>query len=78
MTDKSKQDGGPAFPFSTHMSGAYIPGMSLRQWYAGMALIGYMARGWENLPMNFTKDHVARECLEQADAMIARSNEGDE
>ncbi len=33
---KSKDDGGPAFP--NYFNGTYHGGMSLRDWFAGMAL----------------------------------------
>jgi len=42
----SKNDGGPAFPFSTRdldgtqMIGVQYSGMSLRDWFAGQALVG--------------------------------------
>lgn len=43
-----KPDGGPAFPNITpDMLVDGGPGMSLRQWYAGMALCGLMNAGWE-------------------------------
>lgn len=35
-------DGGPAFPIPSG-EGPYIPGMSLRQWYAGLAMQGFAA-----------------------------------
>lgn len=37
-----KPDGGPAFPYPHYEH--QDPGMSLRDWFAGMALIGLMAR----------------------------------
>lgn len=36
------EDGGPAFPVGNAQYG-YVRGMSLRQWYAGMALQGLLA-----------------------------------
>ncbi len=38
MTEQPK-DGGPAFPIETTAT-PYAPGMSLRDWFAGQALIG--------------------------------------
>ena len=44
---EAKQDGGPAFPSVGEGFGnpTYsAPGMSLRQWYAGMAMQGLLVR----------------------------------
>lgn len=41
MTD-TPDDGGPAFPISD-ASGPVQPGMSLRDWFAGQALVGMNA-----------------------------------
>lgn len=45
MTEKKIEDGGPAFPSEQGCTDqgwnqTYAPGMSLREWYAGQALIG--------------------------------------
>ncbi len=40
---ETKDDGGPVFPqrdLQPHEAGVFYEGMSLRQWYAGQALIG--------------------------------------
>jgi len=61
-----KDDGGPAFPCGNTPSEA--DGMSLRDWFAGMALSGILARGG-------TKDEDgaetnAMDAYASADAML--------
>lgn len=65
-------DGGPAFPFVTLRS--FAPGMSLRNWYAGMALQGICAASWN--AMNNPEETV-RASFRMADAMIAESNKNE-
>ena len=67
-----KNDGGPAFPIgdqSLHPLLIVAPSMacmSLRQWYAGMALQGMLANP------NWTDDECAAHyAFEYADSMIA-------
>lgn len=36
-------DGGPAFPTPENKFGEYTPGLSLRDWFAGQALAGWLA-----------------------------------
>jgi len=63
MEDKmSKPDGGPAFPDEG------IPGMTLRDWFAGMAMTGMHTNVKLN---NDSTGHIALEAYTQADAMIA-------
>jgi hypothetical protein len=67
-------DGGPAFPQEIVPAGRdFHEGMSLRQWYAGVALA---ALNWTNLPIedHFAKE-VARSAFMIADAMIAQESE---
>jgi hypothetical protein len=77
----AKNDGGPAFPIppmrydqiETHFHGA---GMSLRQWYRGMALLGMLAhstryRPRPGAPENW-HDAIAQEADQIADAMLAQ------
>jgi len=78
-----KETGGPAFPESC--GDQIIPGMTLRDWFAGQALKGLMSNpggpiqangvnGWGYV--NCTPEQVAQICGEQADAMLAeRSKE---
>ncbi|MCL2556888.1 MAG: hypothetical protein FWE09_00250 [Treponema sp.] len=62
-----KKDGGPAFPviesFGTE-SVCTHPGMELRDWFAGQALAGMMARP------NLCGEDV-HDCYRIADAMLA-------
>jgi hypothetical protein len=70
-------NGGPAFPPRTDAD--YNQGMTLRDWFAGMALQGYLA-GRNNMsaenPMNFERHRAAKDCYNYADAMIAARKEG--
>lgn len=52
-----KKDGGRAFPMTDHTAFAKDqPGMTLRQWYAGMALQGLIASsGSETMAMALKK-----------------------
>ena len=58
------KDGGTAFPVYAH-EGAVDPGMSLRDYFAGQALVGLAARGERNVM------YVAQYAYEYADAMLA-------
>ena len=68
MSDKTIDDGGPAFPMGFHPEGnsADTQGMSLRDWFAGQALavLADPASCGEARP-------TARYCYEMADAFIA-------
>lgn len=72
MTDMTKpNDGGPAFPFqATDVSNMHMQtsGMTLREWYAGQALVGELA-GWRSSTEGREFD-IARRCFAIADAMI--------
>ena len=79
-TDK-RQDGGPAFPTLTpdySKNGYPIPreadGMSLRDWFAGQALIGYLTNPnyEDSADANFAKWSYAT-----ADALIAEREKND-
>ena len=52
-------------------------GMSLRDWFAGMALNGYLA-AWEtnDSPDFYETDHVAKTAYIYADAMIEKRKGG--
>lgn len=75
----NKNDGGPAFPipYATDMDGyVYAPradGMSLRDWFAGMALQGILASfpPDANFATQAAKDALAADSYDLADAMIA-------
>jgi hypothetical protein len=71
----AKDNGGPAFPVRM---GCDTDGMTLRDWFAGMALQGYLA-GRNNIkaenPMNFERHRAAKDCYNYADAMLAARKE---
>ncbi len=60
----SRNDGGPAFPADS-FTAQHCPGMSLRDWFAGQALAGILARC--NGPDFANVEHLAYEI---ADAML--------
>lgn len=73
-------DGGSAFPvhanhvvFGDRVVAAHEPGMSLRDWFAGQALQGYLA-GRNNspheTPSRYEASRVACDCYAYADAML--------
>jgi len=63
-------DGGQAFPCPTGSDGGIMfSGMSLRDWFAGMALQGIKWNGYERL------SDSAQVAYALADAMIAERNE---
>jgi hypothetical protein len=68
----ARDDGGPAFPQPNQIhpgnndpgSG---PGMTLRDWFAGQALAGMIARiDYDKVP----ETHIAQWAYDQADAML--------
>lgn len=73
----TKTDGGPAFPFGQisettgqPVNGFYDPGMSLRDWFAGLAMQGLLAaqiHGFNDRPAN---GPFASMAYEMADAML--------
>ena len=75
MSDKN--DGGPAYPVASDIyNGSGLTGMSLRDWFAGQALMGWAAG--RNRPMDHEACEpasVARSCYAYADAML-RAREG--
>ena len=79
-----KDDGGPAFPVSA--AGYYesrgpeavpvlvpIPGMSLRDWFAGQALNGWMA----NTETIGSAADAAKYCYELAEGLLAERAKGE-
>ena len=68
----NKPDGGPAFPSTTDRADdahvGYV-GMTLRQWYAGMAMQGILA-GYPKTP----SDKIIRSSFLMADAMITEDS----
>lgn len=83
MTSKI-DEGGFAFPTTaiTTPDGRVLAGasdgMSLRDWFAGQALVGLLASGqWHNSTMqNGFAEHIANHADEIADAMIAARKGG--
>lgn len=53
----------PAFPGSSFWTES---GMTLRQWYAGIAMQGMYAADWDNCSF----EEIAESAFKQADAMI--------
>ena len=67
-TDVRANDGGPAFPSMGH-SHSLAPGLTKREWFAGMALMGFCANpGFTQTSETSISDMAER----QSDAMIAR------
>jgi len=67
-TPKKINDGGPAFPNIGYTIDKNYNGMTLRDWFAGMALQGNATRLCN--PHNH-RDILAADCYDIADAMIA-------
>ena len=69
MTDETKNDGGPAFPSEGEGHGNpqyHSPGMTLRDYFAGQALAGFMSAK----PMMFDPEQDAKYFYDLADAML--------
>ncbi len=69
--DNSK-DGGPAFPIPETF-GESKPGMSLRQWYAGLAMQAMLAN--PNLSVNTASIAISEWAFQQAESMIKKGRE---
>lgn len=83
----SEKDGGAAFPFYSQFQlkpgedlANYIGrGMSLRQWYAGMALPAVIQAEIEKIKLGGraeSQEETARACFSFADAMLAEGEKG--
>lgn len=66
-------DGGPAFPYRPADVGC--EGMTLRDWFAGMALQG-RAHRFDHPHQH--RELLARDCYEIADAMLTERNRKEE
>ena len=65
-------DGGPAFP-----KGPLQTGMSLRDWFAGQALVAHASTSeWEMLD-DLAQKNLAEASYEMADAMLAARSKGE-
>lgn len=75
MSDKIK-DGGAAFPQISELGDIAVlsPGMTLRDWFAGQALSGWLASFGTGEAVNV--QNSAEFCYEIADAMLSARNEG--
>ena len=73
------KDGGPAFPViddeRTRLPIYSTSGMTLRQWYAGMAMVGITAS--PKTVAKISPDEVAACAYEVADAMLAEREKGE-
>ncbi len=74
MTIEHDDKGGSAFPTAwgnPEHGGDYVPGMSLRDWFAGQALAGLLSGG-----MGCRADMLHSEPYRIADAMLAARTKG--
>jgi hypothetical protein len=70
--DDPINDGGPAFPPTFGLSGEIGDGMSLRDWFAGQALLTVSVNVWiEGLDYQSNGRNCAAAAYALADAMIA-------
>jgi hypothetical protein len=65
------EDGGLAFPVSMNCEAENYPGMSLRDWFAGQALSGFVANPESR---RWTPPEVATDAYAFADAMLFERN----
>jgi hypothetical protein len=76
-----KPNGGPAFPYMPQTNpGEWAigqSGMTMRQWYKGMALMGELAAQSEadGVWLPKTADDLTERCAAFADAMLAEDEE---
>ena len=70
-----RDDGGPVFPSGGDVG--FVPGMTLRQWYAGMAMMGM---AWFQMKTDSSEmvepGKIAHCAFQIADAMIGRGPGG--
>lgn len=65
-------DGGQAFPIAYPESHSIkVSGMSLRDWFAGQALAGMIARQSVALIDDNALDYIAKRAVRLADALLA-------
>ena len=71
-----EHNGGPAFPFGQinettgqPVNGFYNPGMSLRDWFAGLVLHGICASGSSS---DWSNEMLAKEAYQLSDAMLVQ------
>ena len=85
MTDEKKTDGGPAYPIDCGAHGECIHGLTVRDWFDGMALQGTCANSQiakdfadKGIPDSITSRLIAQISLEISDAMLAERNKKEE
>ncbi len=73
MSERKKDDGGPAFPHDFDQRVDGYAGMALRDWFAGQALAGLLTHpaSRENW-----RESVVTEAYAMADSMLAARAEG--
>jgi hypothetical protein len=62
--------GGPAFPLQAN-NVAFV-GMTLRDWFAGQALVGILAGKYPVAEYNPDPETIAKDAYKMADAMLAQ------
>ncbi len=62
------KDGGPAFPTTLYEHGGESDGMTLCDWFAGMAMQGFLASG--NCTPDYVGKHLVVDSYALARAMI--------
>lgn len=71
----NKKDGGPAFPNQSDSSGyGRAPGLSLRDYFAGQALMGLIA--YNRREDDTEPEHFASRSYALADAMLKERDRG--
>ena len=70
MTDR--HDGGPAFPVAAD---EFTTGMTLRDWFAGQAMVNKICQPVGKDVYPDTYDDVAEDCYRLADAMLMARSE---
>jgi len=78
MKNEQINDGGQAFPIAYPESHSIkVSGMSLRDWFAGQALAGMIAK-LPDIPLHDDDAlfYIAKRSLMQADAMLEARKEG--
>lgn len=86
MSESIIDDGGSAFPFGqisevtgAPINGYFSDGMSLRDWFAGMAMQGWLSSFGPDMvhPVANDMEHeIAKQAYQMADAMIAARKGG--
>jgi hypothetical protein len=72
----AQNDGGPAFPvIAENGLGHVADGMSLRDWFAGQALAGFLADGSQRLVAEAIEESADRVFIQDTKALAALANE---